>query len=228
MGDGETPASVGPVAIGGPAAQVDVGENYACALLTTGTVRCWGEAGLGQLGYGLGTETIGDDDLPTSVDPLRFGAAILQVSAGSDHTCALLTGGAVQCWGRNGSGQLGYGHDTRVGETDPHDAGGNVMLAGPAVEVAAGGDHTCARLDSGDVQCWGRNEYGQLGYGNTTFIGDTELPTAVGAVDLGGSAIRIVAGVRLFVCAALWGGGALLGAVRVWPARIRQSKFDRR
>ncbi|MFO7974729.1 MAG: hypothetical protein R6V12_08845, partial [Candidatus Hydrogenedentota bacterium] len=72
---------------------------------------------------------------------------------------------------------------------------GPVELGGPAVQVAAGGDHTCAILEGGGVVCWGWNGAGgQLGYGNTENVGDNELPADVGPVDVGAEVVQISAG----------------------------------
>lgn len=75
-------------------------------------------------------------------------AAPRTVAAGSSHTC-VLDGGSVSCWGANTSGQLGDG--TFTDRVSPR----RVRLPGVAVEVAAGGDMSCARLESGRVYCWG-------------------------------------------------------------------------
>jgi alpha-tubulin suppressor-like RCC1 family protein len=50
------------------------------------------------------------------------------------------------------------------------------------LQLAAGGFHTCALLDDGNLRCWGYNFYGQLGYGNTNTIGDDETPASAGNV----------------------------------------------
>lgn len=69
--------------------------------------------------------------------------------------------------------------------------------SGPrAVSLAAGVDHSCAVLDTGAVQCWGANTYGQLGNGSNT---DSADPVAVTGV---GSAAKIAAG-DSFTCALL-------------------------
>ncbi len=91
-------------------------------------------------------------------------------------------------------------------------------LAQDAVRIDAGGAHTCVLFDDGKVRCWGHGESGQLGYGNTTDIGETESPGASGPVDLGnGPATEITAG-ELHTCALLANG-----TVRCWGAEARGS-----
>lgn len=87
---------------------------------------------------------------------------VLDIVAGGSHTCALLLDRTVECWGENGSGQLGDG--TRNDRNRPVAVSG---LTGVAM-ITAGNAHTCAGLQSGDVTCWGDNSSGQLGDGSTT------------------------------------------------------------
>ena len=75
-----------------------------------------------------------------------------QVSAADAHTCALLASGGVQCWGFNGSGQLGNGTTTSSSTPVPV-----YRIGSGATEVTAGYGHSCARLSSGQVRCWGSN-----------------------------------------------------------------------
>ena len=85
------------------------------------------------------------------------------VVGGGQHRCALLTTGAVKCWGYNGVGQLGDG--TTTSRTSPVDVQG---LGGTVVSITATNMVSCAVLSSGTVKCWGWNDYGQLGDGTTT------------------------------------------------------------
>jgi alpha-tubulin suppressor-like RCC1 family protein len=80
------------------------------------------------------------------------------VASGSDHTCALLAGGTVACWGANNRGQLGDGTYTMNRPTPVAVSG----LTG-AVAIAGGFAHTCAVVTGGTVKCWGDNYWGQLG-----------------------------------------------------------------
>ena len=84
------------------------------------------------------------------------------VTAGIDHTCALLVDNSVKCWGSNGSGQLGDGTTSR--RLTPVSVSG----ISTATAVTAGIFHTCALLADNSVKCWGENGLGQLGDGTST------------------------------------------------------------
>jgi alpha-tubulin suppressor-like RCC1 family protein len=99
---------------------------------------------------------------------------IIRVTAGSAHSCALTESGEIWCWGANRSGQLGMGEfsDCRRRPT-------RVKGITDAVEVVAGGVHTCARRKNGQVVCWGDNEFGQVGDGGKE---DRSSPTMVNSL----------------------------------------------
>lgn len=180
-----------------------------CALLSTHAVRCWGEGGLGANGYG-DSNTVGDDETPGSKGDIAVGGSVLQVATGSGHTCALLEGGTVRCWGQGRYGKLGYGNTNDIGDNELPSSAGDVSIGGKVIQVTAGRDHTCALLEGGTARCWGANEHGQLGYGNTTNIGDNELPSSTSAVDVGGTVSSLAAGENS-TCARL-----TTGKVRCW------------
>lgn len=168
LGDGTTgqrrlPQPVGDVEGEGALTavrQLVAGRHHTCALTTTSRVRCWGANFFGQLGDGSTTPASRPRPVTTANGAELSG--VKQLSAGAFHTCALLTTGRVECWGANFSGQLGDGTtrnrpgSAAVGQSD------DAVLSG-AVEIAAGGFHSCARLNSGGVRCWGSNLFGQLG-----------------------------------------------------------------
>ena len=192
IGDDESPASAGNVSVGGAVKQIVAGNLYTCALLTSEDVHCWGINTGGVLGYGHGSY-IGDDESPVDAGNVNVGGTVTQITAGSDHTCALLTDGAVRCWGNNHYGQLGYGHTDDIGDDEsPVDAGNvNVDVDRTITQIAVGQRHTCALLTDGAVRCWGRNKDGELGYGHTNDIGDDETPADAGDVDVGAPVIKL-------------------------------------
>ena len=189
IGDDETPDTVGPVNVGLGRTGIGIagGGTHTCAPLNDGTVRCWGNAVNGQLGYG-NTENIGDNETPGSVGTvdLGLGRTSAALAGGEGHTCALLDNGTIRCWGANNSGQLGYGNTTYIGDNETPGFAGPVDLGlrDTAVAVTVGNVHTCALQTDGAVRCWGLNSSGQLGYANTQSIGDNEAPGSAGPVDL--------------------------------------------
>ncbi len=191
------------VELGGKALQIAAGFYHTCALLEDGSVRCWGYNVYGTLGYGH-TIDIGPEGV-AAAGPVALGGKALQIAAGMGHTCALLEGGSVRCWGLNHHGQLGLADTTNVGDNETPAARGPVELGGKALQITVGDAHSCALLEGDSVRCWGENDRGQLGYGNSDVIGDYETPAQAGPVDLGGRARQIRAG-RAHTCALLEGG----------------------
>ena len=109
------------------------------------------------------------------------------ISSGNFHSCAVLDGGGVRCWGYGGDAALGYASTTSIGDDDTPDSAGPVALGSGATvtAIAAGSVHTCALLAAGSVYCWGFGGDGRLGYGSTSSVGDDEPPGSAGAVFLG-------------------------------------------
>jgi alpha-tubulin suppressor-like RCC1 family protein len=129
------------------------------------------------------------DNLP-AVD-LGSGRTAISLAAGVFHTCALLDSLQVKCWGYNWNGQLGVGDHVTRG-TDPAHMGDNLPVVDlgtgrTARQIAAGQNHTCALLDNNAVKCWGYNNSGQLGRGDTRWRGDdqNEMGDYLPVVDLG-------------------------------------------
>ncbi len=177
---------------GRTATAITAGWQHTCAVLDDGTVKCWGRNDHGQLGRG-NTEpawpgTTGDLFAPIDLGAGRTATAI---TAGSEHTCAVLDDGTVKCWGRNDHGQLGLGDVASRGAA-PDQMGDDLPAVDlgngrTATAITAGHGHTCALLDNGTVKCWGRNDYGQLGLGDTESRGNApgQMGDNLPAVDLG-------------------------------------------
>jgi alpha-tubulin suppressor-like RCC1 family protein len=160
LGDGTTTSRSTPVdvsGLSGGVAAVAAGFWHTCAMTTGGAVKCWGDNIAGALGDGTQTTRL----TPVQVSGLASGAEA--VVAGGARTCALMTGGAVWCWGLNQYGQLGDG--TTTDRWSPVSVTG---LGGSAVALAASSAHTCVVTTSGAGQCWGANFVGNLGDGTTT------------------------------------------------------------
>jgi alpha-tubulin suppressor-like RCC1 family protein len=125
IGDDETPVEVDPVELGAAAVHLAVGEYHACAILEGGAVRCWGIGDFGRLGYG-DERDVGDDESPAERDPVELGGPAAAIAAGGAHTCAIMAGGAVRCWGIGYA--LGYGGLDDVGDDESPASAGDVPL----------------------------------------------------------------------------------------------------
>jgi alpha-tubulin suppressor-like RCC1 family protein len=162
--------------------QVSAGYEHSCALLPSGSVKCWGANRDGQLGNGA----TGNRSTPVRVLGIANAA---QVSAGGNHTCAVLSAGTVKCWGD--------GHTTPV-------AIGGISTA---TSISAGASQNCALLSDSSVKCWGYKGSGQLGDGTTT---SRAAPVRVDGIS---NAVQVSAG-DVHTCAVLsngkikcWGSG---------------------
>ncbi len=182
---------------------VAAGKGFSAVLFNDGTVKCWGDNGYGQLGYG-DTEDRGDesgemgDSLLTA--DLGTGRTVLKIDLGySGHVIALLDNGKVKCWGRNFSGELGYGDGFHRGD-EPNEMGDNLPyvdlgIGYTAVDISAGQSFSVAILSGGNIKCWGTNGYGQLGYGDDDSRGRNpgEMGEDLPFVDIGtGKSVRLI------------------------------------
>jgi alpha-tubulin suppressor-like RCC1 family protein len=162
--DADGSASASSASAAGGVIQLASGHNHSCVLLAGGRVRCWGSNADGQLGNGTTHRSME----PVAVMGLPDG--VVAIAAGDAHTCAVLSSGAVQCWGNNSYGQLGGG--SGISSLLP------VRVAGleGVTAIQAGLRFTCALLADQSVRCWGNNDYGQLGNASTT---SSSFPVAV-------------------------------------------------
>jgi alpha-tubulin suppressor-like RCC1 family protein len=193
LGDGTTTNSSTPVAVSGldgPVVAISAGTLDTCALITGGSLRCWGYNANGQLGNGTTT------DSSTPVTPSGLNNGVVAVSTAGWHTCALTSDGAVRCWGKNFSGELGDG--TTTNSSTPV---GVIGLNSGVTAIGVGEAHSCAMSSGGGMQCWGDNGHGQLGDGTTT-----NSSTPVGVIGLN-SGITAFSAAGADNCALPGGGG---------------------
>jgi alpha-tubulin suppressor-like RCC1 family protein len=205
-------ASDAALALSTTATSVAISPLHGCAVMSTGTVYCWGQNSSGQLG---------DGTLITSPKPVRVTGVTTAtaVTVGNAHSCALMRDGSAQCWGDNAYGQLG-----------PAGVGARVLTPtvafGPgAVQIEAGFGFTCARSSAGGAWCLGDNSAGQLG---AAVGASSSVPVQV--TGLAEGVLKIDAGYR-FVCALLkdgsvqcWGDNTYgqIGNVSTLPATVPQ------
>jgi alpha-tubulin suppressor-like RCC1 family protein len=133
-------------------------NDFVCADMLNGTVQCFGNDSVGQLGDGVSGVSN-----PTP-QPVGGGMALHGVTTGVYHACALDPFGNAYCWGLGGWNQLGQGS---IGGT-VSDSSVPVAVNAGGVKfsaLAAGGYHTCGIGMNGHIYCWGNNQYGQMGIG---------------------------------------------------------------
>jgi len=178
LGDGTKTNRITPVDVSGlnsGVVSIATGGRHTCALTAGGGVKCWGYNGSGQLGDGTTTNRW------TAVDVSGLGSGVAAIAIGFYHSCALMTGGGIKCWGYNADGQLGDG--TKTNRITPVDISG---LSSGVAAIATGFSHTCGLMKGGEIKCWGWNGYGQLGDGTTT---NRYTPVNVSGLDNGVVAI---------------------------------------
>lgn len=166
LGDGTTIGRPYAAPVAGSPLTADVidvaaGGQHACAAKSDGTVWCWGRNSVGQTGQ-PGAGPAATTTTPTEVSGLA-GSAI-RVAVGHNTSCALIVGGALNCWGNNSDGQMGFTSATGW-EAAP-------VFVGPVGHgVAVGTDFLCAltfagnATTAGSVYCSGNGTSGQLGNG---------------------------------------------------------------
>ena len=190
---------------------LSAGGVHTCAVTLGGRVFCWGFNGSGQLGDGTRDERA----RPVAVDGLD--GSVVEIAAAGLHTCALIVGGTVECWGSNASGEIGG----RVKESlKPRPVKG----LPPVSAIAVGASQSCAVSTRGAVECWGSN--GAVGGRR-----GGDVPVAIDG--LAGKVVGLAVG-PTHTCALLregsvecWGqndqgqlGDGRQGATRLRPARV--------
>jgi alpha-tubulin suppressor-like RCC1 family protein len=201
LGDGSTANRPHPVEVSGlatPIFQVSAGYAHTCAVTEAGNALCWGDNNFGRLGDGSSLSSA----VPVEVQ-LPEGS-VSMISAGLNHSCALMMTAGVKCWGQNDYGQIGSDTGTVGLSQLPLDV---MNLEVDVRRVAAGGSRTCAVTLDGAVKCWGINTHGELGDGTIT-----SRWWPVDVAGLGSSAVDVSIGLKAINWALGRAGGVVYWA----------------
>lgn len=197
-------------------AQIAAGAFHACALTTDGRVKCWGNNLNGQLGLGdLISRGRAPGDVGVALPFVDLGPGITarKLALGIVHSCAALTDGTVKCWGRGSYGALGYDTTSVIGG-HMNEMGSNlapVLTGGVVTDVCVGLAHTCVVLEERRIKCWGWNDEGACGTGDTVQRGDsmqrsvTTVPEVKLGTQPGDTPVRVACG-GTHTCAELANG----------------------
>jgi len=169
LGNGSTSNTSVPLPVslaGANWSAYSVGTNHACGI-SNGEMYCWGANDHKQLGLGSDTAS---KNVPTRVGTLTDWVS---VSAGSLHTCGIRSTGEMSCWGDNSGGATGQAVTGYTSTAEPTPIAADTVPNSGWTSVQASSAFTCGL--KGDVAyCWGLNNYGQLGHGDTA---NTNKPT---------------------------------------------------
>ena len=183
LAERNTPTPVRLVPAGRYIVQMSTGVAHTCALLDDGSIACWGDNQVGQLGNG----TTSSSWQASSVVSLPSGKTAISIDVKYGSACAILNDDSLVCWGSNSRGQVdpSGGGDSYIDGDPVWTTPNAVNLPGnPSIAtVSIGFDHACAITTTSDLYCWGANNIGQLGTG-----GATSIPNQLHPVNLGPSA----------------------------------------
>jgi alpha-tubulin suppressor-like RCC1 family protein len=200
--DSHVPVTVSGLSSGVSAASS--GVYFSCALATVSgahQIKCWGDNVDGEIGQ----DDLLDQAVPVAVFGLSTGATVLASGPYSQHSCAIVSGGA-KCWGKNQYGELGNG--SFMHSSIPVSVTG---LASGVTAISRGYSHTCAVV-SGKAMCWGDNANGQLGNGSTTV---SETPVTA-----------IASGVTAIAAGYSQSCAIVSGAVKCWGSNMNGELGD--
>ena len=189
------------VGLGGAVQSIAAGGATSCAVLTNGSLQCWGFGGDGELGGGSGVGAL----TPTTVPNV---APVAQVSVGQGSVCAARQS-SVDCWGSNAKGQCGTG-STGGDELSATAVSG--LPTGTTSSLSLGPVDACA-VFGGVIACWGDDQNGQLG--NAVMTADEPTPVAV----MGSGTVQQIAAGAAHTCAL----APPTGSVECWGRTVAVS-----
>lgn len=138
---------------------LSLGDNISCAIRSDGFMVCWGNNDHGQIAPNDETEFLLK---PHTITPWAAADSAVQLSIGSDHSCAVLKDRSVKCWGQKLYNQLGDGASYYSGFAKVPPV--TVPGISQASHIKVGLHFSCALTgNAGKLQCWGLNDHGQLG-----------------------------------------------------------------
>lgn len=179
------------------------GDSHSCALLANGTVECWGDNFFGELGQDIG---VTQSSVPVVVPGL---SNVMAIDVGGTISCALITGGTVECWGNDDDGELastniavcnGFDNCSPTPVTIPGLTGVTAIAVGNSTDITE--DHVCALLGNGTIKCWGYNGNGEVGNGTVSTTGGVSTPVTVSGI----TTATAIEGHEYGHCALLTGG----------------------
>ncbi len=189
--------------------QISSGVRYTCGISRSKRAYCWGFNYNGQLGNGSNISQY----LPTQVDTslLIVQNNFKQIDTGATHTCGISannTNDGVFCWGNNSNGQLGSGNNVSYNRPTYPINNNNLVGGNNFLDISSGFSHSCGVGTDFKAYCWGLNNFGQLGAGNTN---NTNLPVSVSnnqMFDIDAGDLHSAGNLYLNSSAATWGAGS--------------------
>jgi len=168
LGDGTRGEGTGQTQGVKGATRIAAGEAHTCALLGDGTVWCWGRARASVAPAAAGPKRKGPApvEAPAQRTTADFAGPFAQLVLGGDRACGRSPDGSIECWGEGAGRGMNASppapvpapkKGAKAPPKPPAPAGprpAQVRALKGAVEIAAGGDRTCARLRDGSVSCW--------------------------------------------------------------------------
>ncbi|WP_225637130.1 RCC1 domain-containing protein [Streptomyces solaniscabiei] len=174
---------------------ISAGHMHSLALKSDGTVWAWGGNNFGELGLGDAAPSGHPKQVPLT-------RSAISISAGQYHSLAVLDDGTVWAWGANFAGQLGDGGDSA--QNSPRKVPFGLISGFVFQEVSAGGWHSLALDQGGNVWGWGSNDFGQVGHGGALTYTRSPVPIGLNALSISAGMDHSLA-VTLNQEVAVWG-----------------------
>ncbi len=143
----------------------NMNHSYTAVLKEDGTIWCTGNNDNGQLGNGTNNKS--NEPTQVRIDSGTALQNVVKISVGNSHTMALTKDGTVYSWGKNSCGELGINSINNSNyATQVKNTSGNGYLEN-IIDISCGDESSSAIDKNGVIYTWGKNDYGQLGIGNT-------------------------------------------------------------